>query len=778
MANILHLPLIITRNQVYFPNNQSDDLDANRTFTTNAIKYADETHDKYIIVATQKVFSNNNPEQKDIYEHGVLAKLTKVRPRASHVTVRLEPLFRIVIHEISVENDMLFAEVTELPSFPLPKNVNVSALREGFVKFLSDNLELMRRINIDIQTLSAPDVNLEELIYFVANKTLNSTEQRIAILSELDVVARLELLMKFLENDVNNNSVNDIRQKIRNNTKNEQLSEGDANEFKDYNVSEDPDDEEEFDSGEEILDKLKKSYYPPHIVSRVKKEVRKMGRSEQSERSRIIEYIDWLLKLPYDKETIDNLDLENVEKVLDNDHYGLKDPKSRIVEFIAVKRLSKDNRATVLCFYGPPGTGKTSLAMSIAKAMGRKLVKASLGGVDDESKLRGFLRTYVGAQPGTIVSNMRKVGTINPIFVLDEVDKMGRGSLRGDPSAALLEILDPQQNKAFTDHYIDEPYDLSKVVFIATANSLRDISPPLRDRMELIELKGYTEEEKVQIALRHLIPAGIEEHGLSGYNIKFTEDALRTIIDNYTLEAGVRTLNQQISAILRKIGVEILKDSDLKLEITSEEARRHLGKPKLFFNTKEKEPIVGVVTGLSVLGGSIGEILKIEVTTFKGKGAVNITGNLEKMIKESGDIAATHVRSYASKYGISPDLFLGIDINVHFPEAVTKDGNSAGLAMATGVISALTGRKVNSEVAMTGEITLMGRVLAIGGVHEKLIGAIRAGIKTVLIPKDNERDLDDIPEEVKSKVKIIPVSHIDEALPYSLLPLEEVRAEA
>ncbi|HZJ89285.1 MAG TPA: S16 family serine protease, partial [Bacilli bacterium] len=415
---------------------------------------------------------------------------------------------------------------------------------------------------------------------------------------------------------------------------------------------------------------------------------------------------------------------------------------------------------------------KTSLAISIATAMGRKLVKASLGGIDDESKLRGFLRTYVGSQPGNIISNMRKVGTINPIFVLDEVDKLGSSANRGDPNSALLEILDPQQNKAFIDHYIDEPYDLSKVVFIATANYIRNIPRPLLDRMELIELKGYTNEEKIEIALRHLIPTGIVDHGLEGYNITFTREGLLEIIDGYTFEAGVRSLNRQISSILRKISVEILTDNDVKVEVTKAEVKRHLGNPYTYFNEKEEKPIVGVVTGLSVVGGQIGEIMKIEVTTFKGKGAVNVTGNLEKMLRETGDIAASHVRSYATHYGINEEDFFNKDINVHFPEASSKDGNSAGLAIALGIISVLTNRTINHDIAMTGEITLMGRVLAIGGVYEKLLGAIRAGISTVIIPQENERDLDEIPEEVKAKVKIVTVSHIDDAIDLVLLPGE------
>lgn len=767
-AKRYELPLIITRNQVYFPFNQSDDLDAGRPATVEAIKYANNSDDKLLIVATQKVFTVNNPSMNDIYEVGVLARLTKVRERPHHITVQLEPLARVFINELDESGPFIIADATVTFHEPLDPDANPERLKNALFDFFNDKLELTRRLHIDLDALKAADMNLEELIYFLANKTLNSTEQRMAVLAENSLERRIDILLKFLEDDVANDAVGAITQIVRNRPQSgEGLDEVERDGLP-LEDDEDEDEDEEFDTGEEILAQLKKRYFPKNFVTRIKKEAKKMGRVEPSERSRIIEYLDWLMKLPYDQETIDNLDLENVRKVLDKDHFGLEEPKKRIVEFMAVKRLAKENRATVLCFYGPPGTGKTSLATSIATAMGRKLVKASLGGVDDESKLRGFLRTYVGAQPGIIISSMRKAGTINPIFVLDEVDKLGKSN-RGDPSSALLEILDPEQNKGFIDHYIDEPYDLSKVVFIATANYYWDIPRPLRDRMEMIELKGYTEEEKVQIAEKHLIPNGIESHGLKGYDIKFTDEALRFIIGGYTWEAGVRMLNQKISAIFRKLSVEVLSDVESNFTITAEEVQKHLGKPRNFFTKKEPEPIVGVVTGISV-AGNIGDIMKIEVTTFKGKGVVNVTGNLEKMLKESGEIAASHVRSYAEKYGINPDVFLDTDINVHFPQASTKDGNSAGVAMTIGIISVLTDRKINPNVAMTGEVTLTGRVLAIGGLYEKILGCIRAGIETVLFPEENVVDLDEIPQEVKDKVKLVPIKNIDEAVAIALLP--------
>ena len=761
-----NLPLIITRNQVYFPHNQSDDLDAGRPQTVEAIRHANDTEEKLIIVATQRIFTVNNPNFEDLYDYGVLARLTKVRERPHHVTVQLEPLARVLIESIDIDGPFTRATASYIPSLPLDPNVDQGALIEGLFTFFSEKLELTRRLHISIDDLRNSNLSLEELVYFLANKTLNSTEQRMAILEESSLEKRIDSLLKILEDDAANDAVNTLTQMVRNRPQTSDNLETNAD------IPEEEEEDEEFDTGDEILEKLKSRFFPKNFVSRIKKEVKKMGRSEQSERARILEYLDWLLKLHYDQETIDNLDLLNVRKVLDNDHYGLEEPKKRIIEFMAVKRLSKENKATVLCFYGPPGTGKTSLAISIATAMGRKLVKASLGGVDEESKLRGFLRTYVGAQPGIIISSMRKAGTINPIFVLDEVDKLGKNSNRGDPSSALLEILDPEQNKGFIDHYVDEPYDLSKVVFIATANYYSDIARPLRDRMEMIELKGYTEEEKVQIAVRHLIPHGIESHGLKGYDIKFSDEAIRFLIGGYTWEAGVRMLGQKIDSILRKLSVETLTDVESNFNITPEEVKKHLGRPRNFFTEKEKAPIVGVVTGIAV-AGNIGDIMKVEVTTFKGRGVVNVTGNLEKMMKESGEIAASHVRSYAAKYGIDPDVFMNSDINVHFPQASTKDGNSAGVAMTIGIISALTGKLVNPNVAMTGEVTLTGRVLAIGGLYEKILGCIRAGIETVLFPAENIIDLEEIPQEVKAKLNLIPINAIEEAVQHALLPKEE-----
>lgn len=762
------LPLVITRGEVYFPGNESDDLDVGRSFTRRAIEVAKGSVDNLVIVTTQKVYTENKPEFQDVYDIGVVAKLTKIRPRPNYVTVRLEPIARVKITSLEkIEDGYFVAEATTLPSLEVNPNYDAQAAVQKLIELIMVNSEVTGSIIKGIRPFFSNEITLEQVTYFVANQLVNNTEQKQRLLEELDTTKRLETIIAIINEDMQSNNINAINQIIRN--------QGNVESKASEEVSKNPnikagDEEEDLDTNEEILKRLEQRFYPENIVRKVKKELRRMSKND-NERARTLEYLDWILNLPYDQETIDNLDLENVAKVLDEDHYGLEEPKKRIVEYIAVKRMSQNLRSPIICFYGPPGTGKTSLAMSIARALGRKLVKSSLGGVDDEAKLRGFLRTYIGSQPGTIISSIRKGGTVNPVFVLDEVDKLAQ-SRQGDPSSALLEILDPKQNKAFIDHYIEEPYDLSKVMFIATANNVRNIPRPLLDRMELIPLKPYTQNEKINIAMRHLVPKQITEHGLDGYDIKFTEDGIIELIDHYTFEAGVRGLDKAVASVLRKVSVEILQDKNPKLTLDAAEVQRHMGEKLMRMTEKETENKVGVVTGLAVIGDIGGDILPLEVTTYKGNGTINVTGNLEPMMKESGQIAMTHVRSFAAQYGINEDVFEKTTINVHFPDAAPKDGNSAGIAMAVGIISVLTGRKVNCDVAMTGEVSLMGKALPIGGVQEKIIGAVRAKIKKVLLPFANKEELDRVPSEIKDKIEIVLIHSVQDAVNHALLPIE------
>jgi ATP-dependent Lon protease len=762
------LPLVITRGEVYFPGNESDDLDVGRSFTRRAIEVAKASVDNLVIVTTQKVYTENKPEFQDVYDIGVVAKLTKIRPRPNYVTVRLEPIARVKITSLEkIEDGYFVAEATTLPSLEVNPNYDAQAAVQKLIELIMVNSEVTGSIIKEIRPFFSNEITLEQVTYFVANQLVNNTEQKQRLLEELDTTKRLETIIAIINEDMQSNNINAINQIIRNQGNVESKASEEASKNPNIKAG---DEEEDLDTNEEILKRLEQRFYPENIVRKVKKELRRMSKND-NERARTLEYLDWILNLPYDQETIDNLDLENVAKVLDEDHYGLEEPKKRIVEYIAVKRMSQNLRSPIICFYGPPGTGKTSLAMSIARALGRKLVKSSLGGVDDEAKLRGFLRTYIGSQPGTIISSIRKGGTINPVFVLDEVDKLAQ-SRQGDPSSALLEILDPKQNKAFIDHYIEEPYDLSKVMFIATANNVRNIPRPLLDRMELIPLKPYTQNEKINIAMRHLVPKQITEHGLDGYDIKFTEDGIIELIDHYTFEAGVRGLDKAVASVLRKVSVEILQDKNPKLTLDAEEVQRHMGEKLMRMTEKETENKVGVVTGLAVIGDIGGDILPLEVTTYKGNGTINVTGNLEPMMKESGQIAMTHVRSFAAQYGINEDVFEKTTINVHFPDAAPKDGNSAGIAMAVGIISVLTGRKVNCDVAMTGEVSLMGKALPIGGVQEKIIGAVRAKIKKVLLPFANKEELDRVPSEIKDKIEIVLIHSVQDAVNHALLPIE------
>jgi ATP-dependent Lon protease len=529
---------------------------------------------------------------------------------------------------------------------------------------------------------------------------------------------------------------------------------------------------ESTDSEESLLKRLEAGQYPDHVKTKVRAELKRgeMMPSSSLEASLIKAYVELMLDLPWWQRTSDNDDLINVQNILDDDHYGLEKVKKRIIEYLAVKKMTGSLKAPILCFYGPPGVGKTSLARSIARALGRKFFKASLGGISDEAEIRGHRRTYVGSMPGRILNGMKKSGVVNPVFLLDEIDKLA-SSYKGDPASALLEVLDPEQNFAFNDNYIEEVYDLSNVMFIATANYLEDIPAPLRDRLELIEVNSYTEVEKIEIANRHLIEKQLLANGLKPEQISFSKDALAAIIEFYTREAGVRELERRIASICRKAVVELIKDPKITdIKVTPSVVRRYLG-VEIFDNSKkEKTSQVGVVTGLAYTQYG-GDILPIEVNHFPGSGRLVLTGKLGDVMKESATIALDYIQANASKYGIESKMFKERDIHIHIPEgAVPKDGPSAGVTMTVAIISALTGRHASSEVAMTGEVTLRGNVLAIGGLREKTIAALRSGIKTVLIPEENKKNVEDLAKEVKENLKIIYVKNVDEAIEVTLAP--------
>ncbi|MBR5990972.1 MAG: endopeptidase La, partial [Bacilli bacterium] len=533
----------------------------------------------------------------------------------------------------------------------------------------------------------------------------------------------------------------------------------------------------EGDNEESDIDAIKKKVaenpYPQNVKDKVTKELKRFQMMPEAslESSLILNYVNTLLNAPWYEKTEDNDDLDNVQKILDEDHFGLDKVKKRIIEYLAVKHATGNLKAPILCFYGPPGCGKTSLAKSIARALGRKFFKASLGGVSDESEIRGHRRTYVGSMPGRIIHGMTKAGVINPVFLLDEIDKVGGSSLHGDPSSALLEVLDPEQNFAFNDNFIEEPYDLSNVLFIATANYLENVPAPLRDRLELIEVPSYTELEKVKIAASWLVKKQMELNGLKEGDIEFTEEGIKELIECYTREAGVRQLERLVASCCRKAVVELIKDPKhaRPIVIDAEQVKKYLG-VEIFEDTKkEKEPQIGVVTGLAYTEFG-GDILPIEVNYMAGKGQLVLTGKLGDVMKESCSIALDYVRANAEKYGIPNEMFEKKDFHIHFPEgAVPKDGPSAGVAITTAIVSLLTHTPVDNNVAMTGEVTLRGRALPIGGLREKSLAALRSGIKTIIVPEENKKDVTELPEEVKKELKIVYMKNVDDALAVALL---------
>lgn len=522
----------------------------------------------------------------------------------------------------------------------------------------------------------------------------------------------------------------------------------------------------------ELKERLEEADLPEEVFDKAMRELDRLATMPPMapETAIIRTYLDWLIELPWREMTEDNMDIAHAAKVLDDHHYGLPKAKERILEYIAVRKLAPDKmRQPILCFVGPPGTGKTSMGRSIAEALGRKFVRISLGGIHDEAEIRGHRRTYVGAMPGRIIQTMRQAGTINPLFMLDEIDKIGL-DFRGDPAAALLEVLDPEQNYAFSDHYLDVPYDLSKVMFITTANVLDTVPPALRDRMEVIYFPGYIEEEKLAIARRFLVPRQIEENGLEKHRLRFTDSALQTIIREYTYEAGVRNLERSIAQICRKVARRVAEGKSAPHQITASSLHRYLGPPEFTQGVIEEQDQVGVATGIAVTEAG-GDLLSIEVTLMEGKGSLLLTGQLGEIMQESAQAALSYARSHAHDLGFADVDFDKIDIHIHVPEGATpKDGPSAGITIATALVSALTNRPVYRKVGMTGEITLRGRVLAVGGLREKILAAHRAGLETVIIPKKNEKDLAEVPRRVKRDLRIVLVEHMSEVLPVALAP--------
>ena len=645
------------------------------------------------------------------------------------------------------------------------------------VEAFEDYIKLNKRVPSEtLATISAID-EPSKLSDTIASHLTFKLADKQEILENLDPSNRLEAIYEKIQSEL---EILQVEKKIRNRVK-KQMEKAQ----KEYYLTEqmkaiqkELGDKDDFKS--EILEfeeSLKKKVMPDDIRTRIEKEIKKLkGMSSMSAEATVVRnYIDWLVNLPWDSEVSeDEISIDNAQKVLDEDHFGLEKPKERITEYLAVRALTTKQKGPIMCLVGPPGVGKTSLAKSVANAMGRKFVRISLGGVRDEAEIRGHRRTYIGALPGKIIQGMKKAGTKNPVFLLDEIDKIG-ADFRGDHASALLEALDPEQNSTFNDHYLEVDYDLSQVLFITTANVLHTIPWALQDRMEIIKLSGYTELEKKKIAQKYLIPKQLENNGLTVSNAKINEKALDFLIQRYTREAGVRTLEREIGSVCRKTAKEVVKNGkDFSLKITPKIVQKYLGIPKFKHGEIEEKNQIGMSTGLAwtEVGG---ELLNVEVTVVPGKGAFTVTGKLGEVMQESTKAAMSYVRSRAKRLGLDKDFYQKIDIHVHVPEgAQPKDGPSAGIAISTAIISALVQKEVRKDVAMTGEITLRGRVLPIGGLKEKILAAHRGGVKHVLIPDENVKDLVDIPKEVKKDIKVTSVNHMDEVISHAIISSEPI----
>ena len=766
------LPLLITKSYTLFPGTHDEKINAGRDFSIKAIQASRDKESSLLVIVSQKNDKVETPTTKDIYKVGTLCRITSYTDMKTYVVVHVNASIRVKINNISFDQSGYYVSDVEVLEEIQGDQQKVISL----IKDITGLLPKVQRVSTAIPrsvytTLGGQGVNPGELADILAPYLFLTPEGRQKILEAVNVEDRLSLVLESLNQSLMEAKVDsDITREVSMQTEKQQ---------KDYilrekmkaikkELGEDPESANDEDN---ILKRLEENPYPEHVKAKVKTELKRYQMMPQAslESSLIMSYIQTLMDVPWYQETEDNNDLKNVQKILDEDHYGLDKVKKRIVEYLAVKQKTNSLKAPILCFYGPPGCGKTSLGKSIARALGRKFFKASLGGISDEAEIRGHRRTYVGSMPGRIISGMKRVGVVNPVFLLDEVDKLG-SSYKGDPASAMLEVLDPEQNFAFNDNYLEEPYDLSKVLFIATANYLENIPAPLRDRLELIEVNSYTEFEKIQIAKSFLSKKQIEMNGLTSKQISFTEAAYKTIIQEYTREAGVRELERYIASICRKVVVDLLTNQELtKVSITPEKVRAYLGTPIFENSKKEKNAQVGVVTGLAYTQFG-GDILPIEVTHFPGKGNLILTGKLGDVMKESATIALDYVRANAGKYSIDSKVFADSDFHIHFPEgAVPKDGPSAGVAITTAIISCLTNRPVDNNVAMTGEVTLRGQALPIGGLREKSLAALRSGIKTIIVPKENKKAVDELPKEVKDNLSIIYMENVDDAAGVAIL---------
>jgi ATP-dependent Lon protease len=725
-----------------------------------------------IVLSAQKKAQNNNPDEKDIFSIGTLAKIGRLlRLPDGTLKVLVEGIERVKITKY-VEKDSIFrveAEILEeYVSSPVEAEAFLRSIKGTFESYVKLNKRIPPELLMSVLSIEEPGKLADTIIPHLNIKV----EEKQKLLEIVDSCKRLERLFGLIEGEI---EILQVEKKIRSRVK-KQMERSQ----KEYYLNEQMQaiqkelgERDEFKNEIYELEKaIKRKNMPEEAAKKARAEVKKLKMMSpmSAEATVVRNYLDWILGIPWSEKTEDKIDVDLAEEVLDEDHYGLHTVKERILEHLSVQSLVDKVQGPILCLVGPPGVGKTSLARSIARSIGRKFVKISLGGVRDEAEIRGHRRTYIGALPGKLIQAMKKAETINPVVLLDEIDKMST-DFRGDPSSALLEVLDPEQNRFFSDHYLEVEYDLSQVMFITTANSQHSIPWPLLDRLEVISLSGYTEEEKTQIAMRHLIPKQITRHGLDDDKIQIPENSVEDLIRHYTKEAGVRSLEREVGSICRKTARQWVKKSDKKAKVVVNPKRlvEILGPHKYRYQKAEETSEIGLVNGLAFTETG-GDMLTIEVAQMPGKGKLTVTGKLGDVMQESAQAAMSYVRSRAKMLGLAPDFYQKIDLHIHVPEgAIPKDGPSAGITMATALVSALTAKPVSKDVAMTGEITLRGNVLPIGGLKEKIFAAHRGGIKTVLVPKENVKDLKDVPKNILKGITVIDVTHMDQVLRHAIL---------
>ncbi|WP_340025429.1 endopeptidase La [Paenibacillus sp. FSL K6-1096] len=761
-------PLLPLRGLLVYPSMVLH-LDVGREKSVRALEKA-MVEDNLILLCSQSEVNIEEPGQEDIFRVGTVANVRQMLklPNGT-IRVLVEGVERAeIIHYTDNEDyyEVMARELPEQEDVDQESDALMRSVLSQFEHYITLSKKVTPETLAAVSDIEEPGRLADVITSHLALKIKDKQE----ILETIDVSKRLEKLLDILNNE---REVLELERKISQRVK-KQMEKTQ----KEYYLREQMKaiqkelGEKEGRAGEadELRAQMEEKNLPERVQEKIEKEIDRLEKmpASSAEGSVIRNYVDWLLGLPWSESTEDDLDIRKAEEVLDADHYGLEKPKERVLEYLAVQKLVKGLKGPILCLVGPPGVGKTSLARSIARSLNRKFVRISLGGVRDEAEIRGHRRTYVGAMPGRIIQGMKTAGSINPVFLLDEIDKMA-ADFRGDPSAALLEVLDPEQNNTFSDHFVELPFDLSNVMFVTTANAVHNIPRPLLDRMEMLFIPGYTELEKLQIASRYLLPKQRKNHGLEEEQLVIGDDALLKIVREYTRESGVRNLEQQIAALCRKAAKQIVSEEKERVSILPEEIKDYLGAAKFRYGMAELEDQIGTVTGLAwtEVGG---DTLLIEVTVVQGSGKLTLTGQLGDVMKESAQAAFSYTRSKAEELGLAPDFHEKNDIHIHIPEgAIPKDGPSAGITIATALISALTKRYVSKHVAMTGEITLRGRVLPIGGLKEKALAAHRAGYKKILMPKDNERDLKDIPESVQDDVEFVPVSHMDQVLKHALV---------